>query len=241
MRDTYHMIIVIGRGHSGTRAISRTLAESGFHMGVLSGNGTYDHTPPELGCFYEAVSMYGRLVSPGAYSWNFHQANATEPPPAFRDSVLSYTKSAKDGWKLPETLLALPWIVKMFPDAHYIHWERDPRTNILKHHLTDDLKRFGIADAPPNVAYDKGADEIKRIRSWIYQSELVRAAPKPAKWLRVRFEDFLLDQGQTVAKLSSFLGRDLVRIPVDVGVAERPPFTHPRLENYLRRIGSDYA
>jgi Sulfotransferase family len=232
------MIIVIGRGHSGTRAISRTLAESGFHMGVLSN--TYDHTPPELESFYKAIALYSRLVPPGAYSWSFHRANAEEPPDAFKETVSSYTKSAKDGWKLPETLLALPWIVKLFPDAHYIHWERNPRTNVLKHHLTDDLHIFGVAHPPPHTVFDRG-DVAKRVRSWIYQSELVRACPKPAKWLRVRFEDFVLKQDQTLATLSDFLGRKLVRIPVDTEAANRVPSSSLRLESYLRRIGSDYA
>lgn len=232
------MIIVIGRGHSGTRAIARTLVESGFHMGVL--NKSYDHTPPELDAFYEAVSLYGRKVSVFSNAWSFEYANAIEPPLTFTEAIFAYTKTAGDGWKLPETLLALPWISKLYPDAHYIHWERDPRTGISGPHLTDDLTRFGVANPRFDITPCRTETE-QRVRSWIYQSELVRAAPKPTKWLRIRLEDFVHAQEQTLSKLSSFLGRELVHIPVDVAPTQRTPCTTPRLESYLRQIQSDYA
>ena len=31
-------------------------------------------------------------------------------------------KSTRRGWKIPETTLAYPWIIRMFPDIKYIHW-----------------------------------------------------------------------------------------------------------------------
>src|SRR5690606_34638578 len=126
----------------------------------------------------------------------------------YLNSVLTSPANPK-GWKLPETTLALPWIVRMFPDAHYIHWMRDPRDAILGEHLTDDLDKFGIP-------YDR-TDDVRRMRaiSWKYQAELVRATPKPKHWLTVRFEDFVLDQDKTLATLSEFLGFPLVKIRVN--------------------------
>ncbi len=104
------------------------------------------------------------------------------------------------GWKIPETTLVYPWIAKMFPDAYYIHWVRDPRDCILGYHLTDDLNDFGIT-------YDK-TDDVRRNRavSWYYQRELVKAAPTPRRHIAVRFEDMVFEQDATLARLSGFLG-----------------------------------
>ena len=51
------MVTVIGRGHSGTRAISNTLSESGFYMGEPL-NGSWDLVPPEK--MYEAAREIGK-------------------------------------------------------------------------------------------------------------------------------------------------------------------------------------
>jgi hypothetical protein len=55
---------------------------------------------------------------------------------------------------------------------------------------------------------------LRRAISWRYQYDLVKATPRPAKWIEVRFEDFVLRQEQTLARLEEFLGFELARIPV---------------------------
>ena len=122
-------------------------------------------------------------------------------------SVLKSNASRK-GWKIPETTLVFPWIVRLFPEIHYISWIRDPRDSILARHMTDDLADFGIS-------YDKTDDvRLRRAISWKYQVELVRATPKPKHWYRVRFEDFVLAQDQTLKGLGDYLGFPLAKIPV---------------------------
>ena len=97
-------------------------------------------------------------------------------------------KSTHRGWKIPETTLAYPWIIRMFPDIKYIHWIRDPRDCILGGHKTDDLRDFGI-DYPLT-------DDVRKRRaiSWLYQYELMKSTPKPKNYIVVRFEDFILKQ-----------------------------------------------
>ena len=51
------MVTVIGRGHSGTRAMSHTLSASGVYMGAKL-NGAGDLVPPED--MYEAWRGMGR-------------------------------------------------------------------------------------------------------------------------------------------------------------------------------------
>jgi hypothetical protein len=141
--------------------------------------------------------------------------------PEFEKLVKRYLKpvlespAARKGWKLPETAIALPWIVRMFPQAYYIQWMRDPRDSILSDHLTDDLAKFGIPyDHTDNL-------RLRRAISWQYQAQIIRDTPKPAKWLSVRFEDFVLDQDNTIKKLSDFLGFPLVKIAVDPAAVGR--------------------
>jgi len=214
-----NLVIVIGRGHSGTRAISRTLCESGVFMGAPL-NQSYDLIPAAQ--LYEACRLFARhVVYRGDLSWDFSEPLVNPPEAAFVELVLSYLSSVLEstepwrGWKLPETTLVLPWIVKMFPDAYYISWVRDPRDAIIGSHLTDDLADFG-------VACDR-VDDIREMRaiSWKYQREIVAATPKPEKWIEIRFEDFVLDQDRALETLENFLGLDLARIPVDPAAVGR--------------------
>jgi len=206
------LIIVVGRGHSGTRAISHTLYASGVHMGEPL-NRSGDLIPAHD--MYDACRVFARYVTwEGGLSWNWDEAMATDVPDAFTTplnrylaSVLS-SRSAHKGWKLPETVLALPWIVRRFPEAKYILWTRNPRDSILGAHKTDDLRDFG-------VAYPVTKDpRRRRAISWKYQYDLVAATPKPENWLEVRFEDFVLRRDEIVDRLEDYLGFELARIPV---------------------------
>lgn len=206
------MITVIGRGHGGTRAISHTLSESGVYMGAKL-NSSSDLVPP--GDMYEACRVIARRVRwLGDLRWDFSHLFDGEIDPEFVRLVNSFLESvlASDaehkGWKLPETILALPWIQRMFPEAKYIHWVRDPRDSIIGSHVTDDLNDF-------NVEYPKTDDvRLRRAISWKYQYDLLKATPRPKYWIKVRFEDFVLKQDETLARLEEFLGIKLAKIPV---------------------------
>ena len=75
------------------------------------------------------------------------------------------------GWKIPETTLVFPWIVRLFPEIKYIFWIRNPRDCILGGHLTDDLNDFGIPYPPTEDM------RLRRAISWKYQYDLVQACP----------------------------------------------------------------
>ncbi len=213
------LITVIGRGHSGTRAMSHTLSESGVFMGATL-NKSGDLIPPED--MYEACRVLARYVRwLGGMAWDWSALHGMEIPPEFTRLIHSYLSvvlqnpAEHKGWKIPETTLVFPWIVRLFPEARYIFWIRNPRDCILGRHLTDDLHDFGI---------DYPATEDERLRraiSWKYQHDLVRATPKPKHWLEVRFEDFVLWQEETLERLEAFLGFRLARIPVQPEAVDR--------------------
>lgn len=207
------LIIVMGRGHSGTRAISQTLTASGVHMGQPL-NVSGDLIPPEP--MYDACRIMARHVRyRGNMQWDFDKLHTMPIDAKFVELVETYLSSVLDGvgphqgWKLPETILAFPWIVRMFGDAYYIHWVRDPRDVVLAEHPTDDLSEFG-------VEYKK-TDNVRRRRaiSWKYQNQIVSATPPPRRMITVRFEDFVLRQQDTLRRLENSLGFGLETIDVD--------------------------
>ena len=227
------MITIIGRGHSGTRAISHTLYASGVHMGRLL-NPSGDLVPPEE--MYEGCRVLARHVTwLGGLEWRFDKLHTMEIEPEFVRLIESYlasvlkNKSEHKGWKIPETTLVYPWIVRMFPEIKYIFWIRNPRDCILARHLTDDLKDFGI-EYPPTEDV-----RLRRAISWKYQYDLVKATPKPDHWLEVRFEDFVLRQDETLAKLEDFLGMKLAKIVVRPDAVDR--WKHDDGVNYFDFFG----
>jgi hypothetical protein len=206
------LITIIGRGHGGTRAMSHTLQASGVYMGhPLNISG--DLLPPQA--MYDACRVMARYVEwQGGLQWDFSALHTMPIPQEFTDMIHTYlvnvlkAPAPHKGWKIPETTLVFPWIIRLFPDAKYIHWVRNPRDNILARHLTDDLRDFGI-DYPPT-----DDERLKRAISWQYQYEIVKATPKPANWIIVRFEDFIQQQAATLDRLSAFLGIPLDAITV---------------------------
>ena len=213
------MITVIGRGHSGTRMMSHTLSESGVYMGSQL-NASGDLIPPEA--MYEACRVLARHVRwQGGLEWDWSDLHLVEIPHEFVDLIHTYLQSVLEstaehsGWKIPETTLVYPWIVRMFPDTRYVFWIRNPRDSIIGRHVTDDLNDFGIEY--PTTEHER----LRRAISWKYQFDLVKATPKPKNWLEVRFEDFCLRQEETLARLEDYLGIVLARIPVQTEPIDR--------------------
>lgn len=206
------LITIIGRGHGGTRAMSHTLSASGVYMGEPL-NVSGDLLPPHD--MYEACRVMARhVVHRGGLEWDFSRLHTVAIDPEFERRVESFlatvlgSDAEHKGWKLPETTLVLPWIVRMFPEARYIYWLRDPRDSILGGHLTDDLADFG-------VPYER-TDDIRERRaiSWSYQYQLMQSTPRPKHCLDVQFEDFVLRQDETIARLEQFLGFPVAKIDV---------------------------
>jgi hypothetical protein len=207
------LITIIGRGHSGTRAISHTLSASGVFMGEPL-NVSGDLLPPQS--MYEACRVLAPFIEwRGGISWRWDQLRVMDIPNDFTRLIEEYLVSVREnqgehkGWKIPETTLVYPWIQRLYPEIRYIIWIRNPRDCILGAHLTDNLLDFGI---PYPLTDDV---RLRRAISWKYQYDLVRAMPRPKYWIEVRFEDFVLDQENTLTRLENFLGLPLARIPVN--------------------------
>jgi hypothetical protein len=187
-------------------------------------NRSGDLIPPDD--MYEACRILARSVEwKGGLDWDFSKLHTMPIPDEFTQLIHSYLKSVLEeherdpsalvGWKIPETTLVYPWIVRMFPEIKYIFWIRDPRDCILNRHITDDLRTFGISYP------DTDDVRLRRAISWKYQYDLVKATPRPANWIEVRFEDFVRHQEETLARLEEYLGIPLGRIIVRADAVER--------------------
>lgn len=234
------LVTIIGRGHSGTRAISHTLSASGVYMGEPL-NGSGDLVPAEE--LYEACRVMSRHVTYcGNQQWDFSKLHTMPIDPEFERLVKSYLHTVLEsdrplrGWKLPETTLIYPWIVRMFPDIRYLFWVRDPRDSILSGHLTDDLADFGIPYEPTDD------ERERRAISWKYQAEIYRATPRPKHLLEVRFEDFVLNQDATLQRIGDYLSYPMAKIevrPESVGRYKADDGRHdfPCFQEELARYG----
>ncbi|HWP59738.1 MAG TPA: sulfotransferase [Candidatus Acidoferrales bacterium] len=204
--------------------MASTLRLSGVFTGAPT-NSSEDLIPPYD--LYDACRLMGRHVRyRGSYQWDFEALHQVEIDDIFIALAESFLSSLVNntrpycGWKLPETNLIFPWIVRLLPGIRYIYWVRDPRDSILGAHRTDDIRRF-------NVPFKAPADMLEmRAASWKYQYDIVKATPAPRQFVIVRFEDFVLNQGRELERLGEFLNLKLVRVPVDhsrVGVWRNHP------------------
>ena len=210
--DSDRVITIIGRGHSGTRAISETLHASKVDMGMPL-NPASDLAP--RGFVVDACRMVSRHVRYlGNLQWDYSQLQTAPIDPGFKPLLEVYlwslfvSDSPYRGWKLPETTLIYPWLVRCLPEIKYIHWIRDPRDNILGAHMTDQLSEYGVE------CEAFGDPMTSRAASWKYHYDIVKATPRPKHYLEVKLEDFVLQQDQTLKRLQDFLGFALNKVPV---------------------------
>jgi len=176
------MIIVTGKGHAGTSMIAGLLKANGVFMGdplnrTLDYLGLDGRHGKHLGGYLEACRAYGKTVRFDKRWWVFSD---TQPSPRIRAQIEQYTRPIREhgprsGYKCPESTLMLPWLVKLYPGATFIHIKRDYAGNTRMPHATDDLKANGVP-GPSNP-----------LASWVYHREIVDKMTKPDYWIEVDY------------------------------------------------------
>lgn len=197
------VVTVIGRGHSGTRILSEIFRKTGIYMGEHI-NSSGDLIPPDK--MYQACRIFGNYVKyVGNFEWDFTYLNKCKIPNEFIVLIEEYlndiltSNNLNKGWKIPETTLIYPWIIRLYPDVKYVYLIRNPYDNILKRHVTDYLSEF-------NINAEKSNDEMfNRAMSWLYQKKIVENTPKPQYFYEMRFENLVLNPEKEIEKLSEFL------------------------------------
>jgi hypothetical protein len=132
-------VVLMGRGHSGTRVLSWACTHLGVRLGTLEESRAGD---------VQDLHLQDEILRVARCSLGITRAEQV-PPAAlrrFQRAVFDYYQHLGNpaglwGWKFPESYLIGPCIDATFPRARYIHLVRDGRDVAFKQHLTDNPKR----------------------------------------------------------------------------------------------------
>jgi hypothetical protein len=205
-------VVIMGRGHSGTRVLAWALEELGVRLGTLAEKDTGDAQDRR---FTRCIKRLARAAlrrtataPPTAFeTWRFARAAQRfrswidEHAPANADPAQAW------GWKFPETYLIGPLIETVFPRARYVHMVRDGRDLAFKAHLTDDADRVLGRALLSAVGALEAPHHVQAALSWDFQvrrfDEL--AASLGSRCLRLRFEDLCADPEHAMEGVAEFL------------------------------------
>ena len=200
-------VVLLGRGHSGTRVLAWMCVHLGVKLGTSS---PHDEGDPD------DVTFTNKIKALAAHNLDVMSPEQVREPALrrFKAAVSKYyaglgSPTGMWGWKFPETYLIAPYVARTFPRAKYLHLVRDGRDIAFKSHLTDNPRhRVGraVLSACNGLAL---ADHLRAAASWAYQVDRFDAfrdqLPASAV-LDVRFEDLCSAPRETAERLSAFLG-----------------------------------
>jgi hypothetical protein len=214
-------VVLMGRGHSGTRVLAYAVQALGVNLGFTDRMASGD---PEDKRFRRGLAKLARR-------WDTGDTPPERDLRRLRKLVYRWHRKLAPtgpwGWKYPETYLMTPHVHAVFPRARYLHIVRDGRDLAFKRHRTNDpdtrlgrrlLEKIGAVDDP---------GFIRAAVSWAYQVELfadyaARALPKD-RVLDLTFEELCANPVAVTRRVADFLG-----LPVpDSAMAFLSGFTNP--------------
>ena len=130
-------VLLMGRGHSGTRVLSFACMHLGIQLGTSAATGDADDRT-----FTRTIKKIATRNLPPCTPDTVLEKDLIR----FQNAVFRYYTTIGSpqtpwGWKFPETYLISAYVARTFPQARYIHMVRDGRDLAFKKHLTDDPKR----------------------------------------------------------------------------------------------------
>lgn len=214
-------VVVFNKSHSGSRLLARLLAGSGVFMGAER-NGSEDALP-----LLKLVTYFVEHHHPDASAlWD-----AARPPDGallglaegvFADHLRGHDGAQAWGWKLCETVYALPLIDYLFPGARFVHLIRDGRDVAFSNHVApvEPFWQKVFVDAV-GVGYWRGLayGTMARIgyrldgprynmQHWCNSVALGRryGAMLRERYMEVRYEALCRDFEQEAARVLAFAG-----------------------------------
>ncbi len=209
-RTSQHPVVVMGRGHSGTRVLAFACAKLGVNLGTSEDHRTGD---PVDRRFTEEVK---KIALSSLKRDSQGEVREREVWRLVRAAYGYYERLGRPaglwGWKFPETYLIGPLVFRAFPGVKFIHMVRDGRDLAFKNHLTDDPKRrLGRRILTLASALD-APRHIQAACSWKFQVDgfdRFRSGLPREKVLDLRFEDLCARPIETMSRVCEFLGVEL--------------------------------
>lgn len=213
-------VIIYNKSHSGSRLLARALQLQGVFLGAER-NESEDALPilPVVEhCVLRFYPDYSRLWEEGGAEIDALAALAGR---AFGRHLAGYLPSAGKpwGWKLSESLYALPFFAFLFPEAKVIHMLRDGRDVAWSDHVAPELpfwrkiyfKTEHVAHwhgrPLSNRAYEAESHLFNALH-WLNSVEQGRAYGMMLgdRYREIRYESLCADCVGAVASLCSWLG-----------------------------------
>lgn len=200
-------IVIMSRGHSGTRVLAWCCQRLGINLGVNELLETGDADDLIFTKQIKKIAIENVGISQLNQIDIGHLA-------LFQKAVYGYYRRLPDpkkewGWKFPETYLVGPYIAKTFPAARYLHMVRDGRDIAFKQHLSDDPKRKLGHKILSHQNALKLPHHLQSAISWAFQVETFDAFRHqvPANQVfDLTFENLCLRPHETMEALTQFLG-----------------------------------
>ena len=230
-------VVLMGRGHSGTRVLAWMCAHLGLQLGSSAPHVTGDP---------DDVKFTDRIKGIAA-----RNLDITSPYDAsaramrkFRSAVAAYWRGLGQpmdmwGWKFPETYLIAPIVARAFPQARYLHLVRDGRDLAFKRHLTDNTERRVGRAVLAACGATTLPHHLQAASSWAYQVDRFDAFKTQlatSSVFEVRFEDLCTAPRHWAERLCEFLGvpmTDECRRYTETGIDAQKIAQY--LEEYLRQ------
>jgi hypothetical protein len=211
-------VILLGRGGSGTRL----LAQLALSVGVFLGNelNTTQDSVEWVGVLYELAI---EAVTVGVERGSARDVYWRERLRRRAAEILAANHSDPTilwGWKLPETVLVVPEVLRTFPRARVVHLVRHPLTSSLRRtHMTSRLDnpvgRATLSAAyrafhldPSQIEHDE--PYVHNAVTWAFQMrgvlDALRVAPPGKGYLQLRYEEVCADPAEARRALAAFLG-----------------------------------
>ena len=227
MESSTSPIIVTGRGGSGTRLISDLAQRNNIFLGNELNESEDSLEWKDL--IYELVVKKFNSIEEAASATKSTNHGISNGEKCLSDlidvavDVLSkknWNVGQKWGWKLPETMLLVPELMSIFPDAKLIHLVRHPVTSSLRRshktsRPTSSVGRSVLKLAYSYVGLDQSSistdDDYRRNAiTWMYQVDSVSKYAKEylddTRYLEVHFEDICNNPEIVQKTLCDFVG-----------------------------------
>ena len=206
MLSRQNPIVLMGRGHSGTRVLSWLCTHLGVNLGTSESLATGDADDQKFTQQIKKITL-NNISSTGNGEINKKDLHR------FQKAVMGYftrlhCPQTHWGWKFPETYLIAPYIATTFPEARYIHLVRDGRDIAFKRHLTDDPQRkLGKKILAAQNALGL-PHHLQAALSWAFQVDnfdRFRPSVSAEQVIDVTFEHICLHPYETAQQLCAFL------------------------------------